>query len=178
MSGIRVVRGDITDLAVDAFVFYARPDLALGAGFGTAISVRGGPSIQEQLSRLGPVPVGDAVVTTAGNMKAKHIIHAVGPRFQEEDVEAKLRTTTINVLNRACEIAARSLALPAMGAGFYGIPLETSARVVLSTIADRLAGAGLPDDVILCLVDGHEYRAYEAELRALETRSTPRVEPA
>ncbi|MDH4351601.1 MAG: macro domain-containing protein, partial [Gemmatimonadota bacterium] len=78
--GIRIVRGDITELDVDAFVLYANPDLTLGSGFGTVISVRGGPDVQKELAGFGPVAVGEVVVTGAGDLRARHIIHAVGPR--------------------------------------------------------------------------------------------------
>ena len=87
---VRLIRGDISALEdVDAFVFYAQEDLALGSGFGTAITVRGGPTIQKELEGLAPVQTAGAVVSEAGNLKAKHIVHAVGPRFNEDDMEGK-----------------------------------------------------------------------------------------
>ena len=76
---IQLIQGDITDLEIEAFVFYARHDLALGSGFGGAIAVRGGPSVQEELKTFGAVETGAVVVTEAGDMKAGHILHAVGP---------------------------------------------------------------------------------------------------
>ena len=92
-SVLRLIRGDITEIEVDGFVFYAQPDLALGSGFGGAISVRGGPGIQKELDELGPVETGGVVVSGAGKLHADFIVHAVGPRFNEEDTEGKLRTT-------------------------------------------------------------------------------------
>jgi len=82
-STLSLMIGDITDLEIDSFVFYAQNNLALGSGFGTAISVRGGPSIQEELNALAPVDTTGVVISSAGNMKAQHIIHAVGPKFQK-----------------------------------------------------------------------------------------------
>ena len=70
---LRVVRGDVTDQEVDAFVYYASHDLVLGSGFGTAIAIRGGPSIQEGLNKLAPLATGEAVITEAGEMKANYI---------------------------------------------------------------------------------------------------------
>ena len=102
-SMIHIVKDDITNMEVDAFVFYARPDLKLGSGYGTAISIRGGPKIQEELDTLAPRKTGEAVTSGAGKLKAKFIIHAVGPAFQEEDIENKLRTTLENVLKEAAE---------------------------------------------------------------------------
>ena len=119
---LRLIKEDLTMLDVDAFVFYAANDLALGSGFGTAVSVRGGPTVQEELEKLAPVETGQAVVSAAGKLKAEHIIHAVGPKFQEGDTEGKLRTTMRNTLKRAEENGIKRLALPAMGAGYYMIP--------------------------------------------------------
>ena len=86
-SRLRLIKGDITDLEIDAFVYYAQHDLALGSGFGTAISQRGGTKVQEELNSLAPLKTTEVVITDAGEMKANHIIHAVGPRFQEENLE-------------------------------------------------------------------------------------------
>ena len=96
-SVVRLIKGDITDLEVDAFVFCAQGDLAIGTGFGTAISVRGGPTIQQELLGSGPVATGEAVVSAAGDLKANFIIHAVGPKFQEKDIEGKLRLRAFRV---------------------------------------------------------------------------------
>ena len=85
-TNLRLEKGDITDMEVEAFVFYAREDLKLGTGFGNAIAMRGGLSIQKELDELGEAKVGDVFITSAGSMKAEKIIHAVGPKFQEEDL--------------------------------------------------------------------------------------------
>ena len=88
---IRLVRGDITNLEVEAFVYDITADAKLGTGYGGAISQRGGPTIQKELSEIGSCPTGEAIVTSAGKMKAKHIIHVNGPKFFEPDTEGKLR---------------------------------------------------------------------------------------
>ncbi|MDH5197798.1 MAG: macro domain-containing protein [Gemmatimonadota bacterium] len=166
--GIRIVRGDITELDVDAFVLYANPDLTLGSGFGTVISVRGGPDVQKELAGFGPVAVGEVVVTGAGDLRARHIIHAVGPRFQEADTLAKLRTTVRNVLRCAEERGIARLALPAMGAGYHGIPNDVCARVMLETIQDHLAGPTGLTEVVLCVLDTPQFTSFEGRLAALE----------
>jgi len=89
-SLVRLVRADITAFEVEAIVFYARPDLALGSGFGSAIARRGGGAIKQALDAIGQVAVTEAVVTTGGTLKAGRIVHAVGPAFQEPDLEKKL----------------------------------------------------------------------------------------
>ncbi len=162
---LRVVRGDVTDQEVDAFVYYASHDLALGSGFGTAIAIRGGPSIQESLNKLSPIGTGEAVVTEAGEMKANFIIHAVGPRFQEEDEETKLRNTMLAALKRAEEKGIKTLAFPPMGTGFYGLSLDLSAKVMTETIKAHLNnGQSSLQDVQICLMDSREFPPFEGQL--------------
>jgi O-acetyl-ADP-ribose deacetylase len=166
-SIVRLVRGDITDLEVDAFVFYARSDLALGTGFGTAISQRGGPSIAKELTGQGPIATGQVVVSGAGNLKAQHIVHAVGPKFNEPDTEAKLRTTVLNSLKAADEKGVKRIALPPMGAGFYGTPLDVCARVMLDAISEYLRRETKIEEVILCVMDKREWAPLESRLASL-----------
>jgi O-acetyl-ADP-ribose deacetylase (regulator of RNase III) len=163
---IRLIRDDITDIEVDAFVFYAESDLALGTGFGGAIGVRGGPSIQKELDELAPVALGEAVVTAAGNLKAEKIIHAVGPKFQEEDTVSKLRTTVLSALKRADEEKVERLAFPAMGAGYYGIAPEVSAKVMLEAFRDHLGRESGMREVIICVLDTRQYNAFKTEIEA------------
>ena len=80
-SIIELTKGDITDLEVDAIVNAANSQLKLGGGVAGAIRRKGGPKIQEECDRIGYCPVGGAVITSAGNLKAKYVIHAVGPRY-------------------------------------------------------------------------------------------------
>ncbi len=159
---VRVVRDDITTLDVDAFVFDARPDLLLGSGFGTAIAVRGGPAIQSELKPLAPLAAGQSVVTSAGKLKAKHIIHVVGPRFQEADVERKLAESLRSALAAAEQHAVERLAVPPLGVGFYGVPLDACARVTIDEVRRHLeAGSGLRE-LTICVRDSHEIAPFEA----------------
>ncbi len=168
-TDLRLIKDDITDLEIDAFVFYAQPDLVLGSGFGNAISVRGGLTIQKELDDLGAAPVatGDAVITEAGNLKAQYIIHAVGPRFQEENIEGKLRTTLLNSLTLVEEKGIKRIAFPAMGAGFYGIPADLCARVMLETIKSHLVGETGIAEVVICVLDTPQYEAFKAPIATL-----------
>jgi len=165
-SGLRVVTGDITALEVEAFVFYARPTLELGAGFGSAIVRRGGPAIKKALDAIGSIAPTEAVVTTGGNLKAKHIVHAAGPAFQEENLEEKLRATIANVLRRAEEQGISQIAFPPMGAGFYGVPLPLSVKLTIEAISAHLSSSGTIREVLLCANDGRERAAFEAALRS------------
>jgi O-acetyl-ADP-ribose deacetylase (regulator of RNase III) len=165
---VRLIRADITDLEVDAFVFYAQPDLALGSGFGGAIAMRGGPSVQKELDELGPIEVGEAVVSGAGKMKAEYIVHAVGPRFQEQDTEAKLRGAVIAALRRAEETGIKTIAFPAMGAGYHGVPPAVSARVMMESFREHLAGDSGLVEVTICVFDTPQYDSFQAALADLD----------
>jgi len=166
-SVVRLIKGDITELDVDAFVFYAQHDLALGSGFGGAVSVRGGPSVQKELEGLGPIETGQAVVTEAGNLKASSIVHAVGPRFNEDDTEGKLRTTVLNSFSAAEERGVKRIALPAMGAGFYGVPLDLCARVMVEAVKTYLEGETEIQEVTICVIDRREFVPFQTQLASL-----------
>ncbi len=165
---LRLQKGDITDLDIEAFVYYAREDLALGSGFGTAIAVRGGPTIQKELNEFGIIKMTEAVVSAAGEMKAKYIIHANGPKFQEEDLPEKLKQTILNSLAKAEEKGIKAIAFPPMGAGFYGVPLDQSAEITLNTIKEYLSGETNLDDVVVCLNDNREYILFDKKFSSLK----------
>ena len=169
-STLSLLKGDITDLEIESFVFYARNDLALGSGFGSAINLRGGPSVRGELEKLGPLKVTEAVVTSAGDMKADYIIHAAGPKFQEEDTEGKLRAVIENVLGLADEKGIKSIAFPPMGAGFYGVPLDVSARITVESIAEYIDNTSGTRDIVICTIDKREYTPFQEELKKLSSR--------
>lgn len=169
-SVVRLVRGDITQLDVDGFVFYAQPDLTLGSGFGGAIGVRGGAAIQKELNALvedGPLVTGAVAVSGGGKLKARKILHAVGPRFKEADTEGKLRATMRNCLAAAEEEGLETVAFPLMGAGYYGIPPAVSAKVMLETIQEHLAGETGIREILVCVFDTPQYNAVQAVMAAL-----------
>lgn len=166
-SVVRLVKDDVTDLDVNAFVYYAQHDLALGSGFGTAISIRGGPTVQKELDEFGSLETGEVVVSAAGNMKVDYIIHAVGPRFQEEGIEAKLRTTMVNTLNAAEEKGIESVAFPAMGAGYYGVAADLSARVMTEEIQKHLSGSTCIKDVVICVFDTPQFNSFKGPVAAM-----------
>jgi O-acetyl-ADP-ribose deacetylase (regulator of RNase III) len=164
---IRIIKDDITLFNTDMFVFYASHDLKLGTGTGNAISMRGGPKIQDELNKMGTAETCSAVTTSAGELKAKFIVHAVGPRFQEADVEGKLKKTTVNALKQAEARAVERMAFPPMGTGFYGVPLDVSARVTLGAIRDHLKGQTKLREVVICVRDTREFKPFQAVLESL-----------
>lgn len=166
-STIRLVKGDITDIDIEAFVYYASPNLKLGSGWGGAIAVRGGPTVQQELDGLAPVGLTEAVVSGAGNMKATYIVHAVGPRFQEPETESKLHTTMMNALTAAEAKGIKHLAFPPMGAGFYGIPLDVCAEVTLQAAKKYLEGQTGIEEVVFVVMDNREYGPFRDRLASL-----------
>jgi O-acetyl-ADP-ribose deacetylase (regulator of RNase III) len=165
---IRLMVGFITDIKdMDGLVYYARPDLKLGAGFGTAISIQGGPKVQEELKKVGGANITDVVVTGGGNLQTRCIMHAVGPQFQEEDSEEKLRKTMLNTLRKAEEHKLQKIAFPAMGSGFYGIPLEVCARVTMEAVRTFLEKATTLQEVVFCLRDSRELKVFQACLQKM-----------
>jgi len=165
---IGLMIGDLTDLAVDAIVYYARPDLILSSGFGGAIATKGGPKIQEDLKKLGRVKTTEVVITSGGTLKSKYILHAVGPKFQEENLEDKLRDTMLNVLRKAEENKIQSLAFPAMGTGFYGVPLDLCAGIMFSTVKEYLKKELSLKEVIFCLRDSREYEPFQRKMKEMQ----------
>jgi O-acetyl-ADP-ribose deacetylase (regulator of RNase III) len=157
---VRLEKGDLTAMAIEAIVFYASPDLVLGSGFGSAISARGGGTIQEELKQFGTIATGQAVITSAGALNSKYIIHAVGPRFQEVDSEKKLETTMNNVLKLAQEKQIHKIAFPPMGAGFYGISLDTCVSVMLKSIKGHVDNHSALEEVVICVLDEQEFRSF------------------
>ena len=161
---IRLIVDDITDMDVEAFVFDITSDAKLGPGFGGAIAQRGGPSVQKELDAIGNVPTGEATTTSAGNLKAKHIIHVNGPKFHEPDTEGKLRRATQAALKQAEEKGVGSLAFPPVGTGLYQVPLDLCARVMVDTVEAHLKGDTGLKEVLFVALDTREFTPFQSKL--------------
>ena len=166
-SVLRLEKGDVTDIEIDAFVYYARSDLDIGSGYGTAILVRGGLEVKKDLETKGPVADGESVVSTAGMMKAKYIIHSVGPKFQEQNTEEKLRKTMKSALRAADEKGIERVAFPPMGSGFYGIPPDLCAQVMVSTIKEHLGNNTKIKEVVIVPLHMRDFTPLKAQFEAL-----------
>ncbi len=132
---LRIVRGDLTESQVDAIVNAANSHLQHGGGVAGAIVRKGGRTIQEESNKIGFVPVGKAAITGAGALKARFVIHAVGPMWGEGDEPAKLRSAVRAVLTLATEQGFETLAMPAISAGIFGFPKAECARIIVDEIA-------------------------------------------
>lgn len=162
---IRLIRGDLTELAVDAIVNAANAQLILGGGVAGAIRTKGGPGIQEECNRIGGTFVGGAVITGAGHLKAKHVIHAVGPRMGEGDEDEKLLNATVNSLRRATENGLRSIAFPAVSTGIFGFPKDRCAKIMLGAVREFLAKETTSlEEVIFCLWSREDLEIFESTL--------------
>lgn len=162
---LEVVETDITDLEIDAIVNAANSELILGSGVAGAIREKGGPSIQEECAKIGSTPVGTAVMTGAGNLKAKHVIHAVGPRFGEGDEDRKLAAAVRSSLALADRNGLRSIAMPAISTGSFGFPADRAARITLTEIYRYLQGGTKLQRVVVALFDPEAFGVFRRELR-------------
>ena len=135
---LEVVQGDITTWAVDAIVNAANNHLWMGAGVAGAIKRQGGQVIEDEAVRQGPIPVGAAVVTGGGWLKARYVIHAA-VMGQDLVTDADLiHQATINSLRQATDLGLRSIALPALGTGVGGFPVDEAARVMIDATCNVL----------------------------------------
>ncbi len=162
---LELVEGDITSLEVDAIVNPANERLQLGAGVAGAILNKGGASIQVECNRIGGTPVGTAVMTGAGNLSARQVIHAVGPRYGEGDDDKKLASAVRAALALADRRGLKSIALPAISTGVFGFPMERAARVMLTEIHRYLQGGTKLDRVVVCLWGEDAFNVFRRELR-------------
>jgi O-acetyl-ADP-ribose deacetylase (regulator of RNase III) len=166
-SHIEIVEGDITLLDRDAIVNAANAQLVLGGGVAGAIRQRGGPSIQEECDRIGGTFVGGAVITGGGTLKARYVIHAVGPRMGEGDEDEKLKNATLNSLKVAEGHGLKSIAFPAISASIFGFPLVRCAAIMTKTAADYLAKGSKVETVTFCLYGAEAKQEFERALRSL-----------
>ena len=165
---IILTQGDITELSTDAIVNAANEDLILGGGVAGAIRKKGGPSIQEECNKIGRINVGEAVVTGAGNLKAKYVIHAVGPRYGEGNEDEKLRNATWNSLLRATEKGCKSIAFPAISTGIFGFPKDRCASIMLKTAQEFLKQQKTSlEEVVFCLYSKEDLEIFEKTLEGM-----------
>jgi O-acetyl-ADP-ribose deacetylase (regulator of RNase III) len=163
---LAIERGDISLIEVDAVVNAANTTLAMGAGVAGALKKRGGVVIEEEAMRLGPVEVGEAVLTTAGNLVATHVIHAavMGPDLKTDpDTIGK---TTRAVLALAVKHRLTSLALPALGTGVGHVPPPLSAEAMLEAVVSHLKSGGTTLKRVVFVL--YQYEAYRAFIDTLK----------
>ena len=172
--------GDITEMKTDAIVNAANEHLAHGGGVAGAISRKGGPAVQREsnawIRRHGRMPTGSAAITSGGNLKARNVIHTVGPVFDGTPRSAELLSSAVrSALQMADDHGLRSIALPAISTGIFGYPLDQAAQVMLGAASDYLRVRTGLERVVFCLYDQQAYDVFAAALalRAAAARPTP-----
>lgn len=162
---LEIVEGDITEMSTEAIVNAANSYLKHGGGVAGAIVRKGGKIIQEESDKIGYCPVGSAVITGAGNLKAKYVIHAVGPRMGEGDEDTKLKSATVRSLELAEAKGIESIAFPAISTGIFGFPLKRCGEIMLSTVIEYLSNRKtVLRRVVFCLFGKEAYNIFVDEL--------------
>jgi O-acetyl-ADP-ribose deacetylase (regulator of RNase III) len=173
-----LIQGDITQQATDAIVNAANSGLMGGGGVDGAIHRAGGPVIMEEcrriIEKIKRLPAGRAVITTGGRLKAKYVIHTVGPIWHggRSDEAERLVSAYRESLKLAVEKGLKSISFPAISTGAYGYPLERATRVALTTAMDFARGDDSLQEIRFVLYDSYSYKVYADTLREL----TPKPE--
>jgi len=170
---LSIMKGDITQQATDAIVNAANSSLMGGGGVDGAIHRAGGPAIlaecKQIVSKQGRLPTGKAVITTAGNMKAKHVIHTIGPVWHggSKGEAELLQSAYRESLKLAAENHLASISFPSISTGAYGYPVDKASRVAIRTVASFLSKTTSINEVVFVLFDSHTFDAYSSALREI-----------
>ncbi len=164
-SVLELIEGDITEMATDAIVNAANSHLKHGGGVAGAIVRKGGRIIQDESDKIGYCAVGEAVITGAGRLKAKHVIHTVGPRMGEGNEDEKLKNATVNSLKLADREGLESITFPAISAGIFGFPIDRCAEIMLENIIEYLSGTTGLKRVVFCLFGRDSFDVFQKELQ-------------
>jgi O-acetyl-ADP-ribose deacetylase (regulator of RNase III) len=172
-ASLKITQGDITGQATDAIVNAANSGLMGGGGVDGAIHRAGGPAILEECKQIvaqqGRLPTGQAVITTAGKMPSRHVIHTVGPiwRGGGGGEPEKLASAYRESLKLAAENRLASIAFPSVSTGAYGYPLEAAAGIAVGEVVKFLARPGSIKEVVFVLFNAETYGAYAAALKEI-----------
>lgn len=170
---ILLLQGDITRQVVDVIVNAANSSLAGGGGVDGAIHRAGGPSIMQELNEIKKTqpgcPTGSAVITGAGALQAKHVVHAVGPRYcNGRDGEAQLLACAYQSSLELCvNAAAKTVAFPSISTGIYAYPVDAAAEIALSTVANFCLADSRLQEIRFVLFDAATFAAYAKQLNKI-----------
>ncbi len=166
---LTLTEGDITRADTEAIVNAANSRLAGGGGVDGAIHRAGGPEIMAECRKLGGCPTGSAVITTAGKLPAKKVIHTVGPIYRGRPEDARLLASAYkSSLELAARHGLRTVAFPSLSTGAYGYPLDQAARVALAAVKEAiLAHPDAFDEVRFVLFGSQAFEAYQRALAEL-----------
>ena len=161
-TSVVIITGDLVEQKVDAIVNAANNDLQLGGGVAGAIRRAGGPSIQDECDAHGPVNVGEAAITRAGKLHARYVIHAASMELGGRTSRASLKSSMDHVFRLAQENHVKSIAVPAVGTGIAGFPIDECARVMAESLNNSLSEGWHVNEVRFVLFSEDEKHAFEA----------------
>jgi O-acetyl-ADP-ribose deacetylase (regulator of RNase III) len=164
-------QGDLTEMDVDAIVNAANNDLILGGGVAGAIRRKGGAKVADECEHIGKIQVGEAVITTGGNLKARFVIHAASMTLGWPTSPEALRASTRNSLLRAEEKGLKSIAFPAVGTGIAGFPIEKCAQIMIDEILGYLKSPTSLENIHFVLYDDGALKVFQETYARLT--STP-----
>jgi O-acetyl-ADP-ribose deacetylase (regulator of RNase III) len=166
-SNIKIILGDITKLEVDAIVNAANNSLMGGGGVDGAIHRAGGPEILAECRKIGGCPTGEAVITTAGNLPARFVIHTVGPVWSggHKSEEKLLANAYRNSLELSVKNNVKSIAFPNISTGIYGYPKDEAAKIAVQTTRDFLLENGPQLSVTFVCFDEENFLLYKKLIR-------------
>ena len=175
MARIELWNGDICDLEVDVIVNAANLSLWMSSGVGGALKRAGGDEIEFAAVRQAPVPLGESIVTTAGSLAARAVIHAVSLDRERRTSGPVIAAAVRSAMTRAREIRATSIAFPALGTGVGGFPLDEAARITVQAVRDELPWCPTIDHVIFALRGRAAYEAFAAALASPQPATGPQT---
>ena len=163
---VELIEGDITEMNVDAIVNAANSRLAHGGGVAGVIVRKGGRIIQEESDVWvkawgGEVSVGSSAITSGGDLPARYVIHAVGPRMGEGDEDEKLKKVTLSSLRMADQHNLISIAFPAISTGIFGYPMDRCAEMMLSTVIEYMQNETKLERIVFCLFGQEALKIFE-----------------
>lgn len=166
---LRLVQGDLTERDVDAIVNAANSHLQHGGGVAGAIVRKGGQIIQDESDKIGFTPVGTAVITSAGKLPAKFVIHTVGPRMGEGDEDNKLKSAVMSTLQLATSKGLKSVSMPAISSGIFGFPKDRCAKILVNESANFLKTRKTSLDIVeFCVYDDNTMEHFKREFEKLK----------
>jgi O-acetyl-ADP-ribose deacetylase (regulator of RNase III) len=162
---IVIIAGDLVEQDVDAIVNAANNDLVLGGGVAGAIRSRGGRSIQHECDAHGPVKVGEAAVTGGGELAARHVIHAASMALGGATTAESLQSSMNHAFQIAHRLDVKTIAIPAVGTGIAGFPLDQCAVVMARSLTRALANGWAPDEVRFVLFGDGARRIFQTSFQ-------------
>lgn len=167
-SKVILMQGDLTELDTDAIVNAANNDLQHGGGVAGAIRRRGGEAIQRESNEIGSIPLGGAAITSAGKLKARHVIHAASMELGGRTEARNLRSSTAHSLRIADEKGLKTIAFPAVGTGIAGFPMKECAEIMLREVVDHLNRGSSLEKIYFVLFDKEALHTFERVWRGMK----------